>query len=72
MACFAFEALAENENAIDLMERWIDHWKNVPHIWSQLCFNKNSIELLIKYPDYINWFSLVFRVFFVLGLAQGF
>jgi tetratricopeptide (TPR) repeat protein len=54
-----FEALAENENAVHLMERWIDHWKNVPHIWSQLCFNKNSIELLIKYPDYINWFSLV-------------
>lgn len=54
-----FEALAENENAVHLMEKCIDHWKNIPDVWSQLSFNKNSIDLLIKYPDYINWFSLV-------------
>ena len=41
------------------MEKWVEHWKNIPDVWSRLCFNKNSIELLIKYPDYINWFSLV-------------
>ena len=54
-----FEALSENENAVYLMEKWIDHWKNAPHIWSQLCFNKKSVQLLKQYPDYINWFSLV-------------
>lgn len=54
-----FEALAENENAVCLMEKWIDYWKNIPYIWSKLCFNKNAIELIKKYPLYINWFSIV-------------
>ena len=54
-----FEALAENENAVHLMEKWIQYWINIPDVWSQLSFNKNAIKLLIKYPDYINWFSLV-------------
>ena len=54
-----FESLAENENAVHLMEKWIDHWKNIPCIWSQLCFNKKAIRLIKKYPLYINWFSLV-------------
>ena len=54
-----FEALAENENAVHLMEKWIDYWKNIPCIWSQLCFNKKAIGLIKQYPLYINWFSLV-------------
>ena len=49
----------KNENAVHLMEKWIDHWKNIPCIWSQLCFNKKALGLIKKYPLYINWFSLV-------------
>jgi len=47
--------LSQNENAIDLLEQYIEFVD-----WDSLCLNESpkAMELIMRYPEKINWLSL--------------